>query len=192
MGDIREDEPWIDGGWGYFVRLLKWCREENIQVWPDIHTAPGSQNGLDSSGKVLPSPTCSHWSNNTEHVERSLKVVQDLTTAIDTMGLVDVISGIGVLNDPFLDCDKHVIETFYDRSLQIVRRNLGENTAVFIGDLFNATQWNNGWWTDRNKYKNTYLDSHYFHGKIFLSFCKRIFYRLSYIYIYIYIYTEME
>ena len=175
MGDIREDEPWIDGGWGYFVRLLKWCREENIQVWPDIHTAPGSQNGLDSSGKVLPSPTCSNWSNNTEHVSRSLKVVQDLTTAIETLGLNDVISGIGVLNEPFLDCDKHVVETFYEQSLQIIKRNLGEDTAVFIGDLFNATQWDNGWWTDKTKYKNTYLDSHYFHGKIFSLLLHTIF-----------------
>ncbi len=48
MGDIRDDEPWVDGGWPYFKRLVGWCREEGIEVWPDIHTAPGSQNGFDN------------------------------------------------------------------------------------------------------------------------------------------------
>jgi len=31
---------------------------------------------------------------------------------------------------------------------------------VFIGDMFDSTKWNNGWWKDQ---ANTILDSHYYH-----------------------------
>jgi len=54
LGNIRENEPWIPGDrWAYFVRLCQWCRELGIEVWPNIHTAPGSQNGFDNSGTYL-------------------------------------------------------------------------------------------------------------------------------------------
>ena len=32
--------------------MVGWCKEEGIQVWPDLHTAPGSQNGFDNSGHL--------------------------------------------------------------------------------------------------------------------------------------------
>ena len=52
LGDIRDNEPWIPGDrWKHFVKLCQWCRELGIQVWPNLHTAPGSQNGFDNSGK---------------------------------------------------------------------------------------------------------------------------------------------
>lgn len=38
MGDIAEGEPYIVGGWSFFKRLVGWCREEGLEVWPDIHT----------------------------------------------------------------------------------------------------------------------------------------------------------
>jgi glucan 1,3-beta-glucosidase len=51
-------EPYLDGNrWYYFTRLIKWIREIHaedgrrplLQVWPDLHTAPGgSQNGFDN------------------------------------------------------------------------------------------------------------------------------------------------
>eukprot|EP00560_Eucampia_antarctica_P002700 CAMPEP_0197834178 /NCGR_PEP_ID=MMETSP1437-20131217/21427_1 /TAXON_ID=49252 ORGANISM="Eucampia antarctica, Strain CCMP1452" /NCGR_SAMPLE_ID=MMETSP1437 /ASSEMBLY_ACC=CAM_ASM_001096 /LENGTH=524 /DNA_ID=CAMNT_0043438673 /DNA_START=74 /DNA_END=1646 /DNA_ORIENTATION=- len=163
MGDIRDDEPWINGGWEYFVRLVEWCREDGIQVWPDIHTAPGSQNGFDNSGQLLPSPTCQNWSGSTENVERSLKVVRDVTQAVKDNGMEDVVTGFGILNEPFVDCDVKVVKDFDNKALLIVRENLGEDAAVYIGDVFNSTLWNDGWWTDETDHANTFLDSHYYH-----------------------------
>lgn len=165
MGDILEDEPWVDGQWLYFVRLVGWCREYGIQVWPDIHSAPGSQNGFDNAGRSLPdAPTCKHWSSSTENVERSLKAVKDIARAIVRDNLEDVVTGFGVLNEPFSDCDMTVVKQFYNDALKTVRTIMGNDTAVSIGDMFNATRWNNGWWTDEDEFYNTYLDSHYYHG----------------------------
>eukprot|EP00429_Kryptoperidinium_foliaceum_P046299 CAMPEP_0176126060 /NCGR_PEP_ID=MMETSP0120_2-20121206/63618_1 /TAXON_ID=160619 /ORGANISM="Kryptoperidinium foliaceum, Strain CCMP 1326" /LENGTH=597 /DNA_ID=CAMNT_0017460969 /DNA_START=36 /DNA_END=1826 /DNA_ORIENTATION=- len=164
MGDIREDEPWVDGQWPYFLRLVSWCREYGIEVWVDIHTAPGSQNGFDNSGILLDdAPTCRHWTSNLANVERSLKAVRDIAEAVTSYNIRDVVTGFGVLNEPFADCDVMVVKEFYDNALEIVRKSMGHNTSVYIGDMFNATKWNDGWWTDEDVFANTFLDSHYYH-----------------------------
>mmetsp|Transcript_29456 Transcript_29456/g.45350 ORF Transcript_29456/g.45350 Transcript_29456/m.45350 type:complete len:615 (-) Transcript_29456:169-2013(-) len=163
MGDIKEDEPWVDGQWLHFVRFVGWCRELSIEVWPDIHTAPGSQNGFDNSGQLLPDRTCKYWSGNAENVKRSLRAVDDITKAIARDSIKDVVSGFGVLNEPFGDCDPDVVRTFYDDALKIVKTNIGHDTNVFIGDMFNASKFNDGFWIDADDYSNTFLDSHYYH-----------------------------
>jgi glucan 1,3-beta-glucosidase len=159
-------EPWVDGQWLYFVRFASWCREIGIEVWPDIHTAPGSQNGFDNSGQLLAGgPTCKNWSGNEENVKRSLKAVDDITKAIVRDSIGDVVTGFGVLNEPFEDCDQEIVRTFYDDALQIVRKNMVHDTNVFIGDLFKSSKFNDGFWIDADDYSNTFLDSHYYHGK---------------------------
>lgn len=55
--DIRTESPynevWMTGQrWKYFVRLCHWARELGLEVWPDVHTAPGSQNGFGKSRYV--------------------------------------------------------------------------------------------------------------------------------------------
>jgi glucan 1,3-beta-glucosidase len=165
VGNIEEGEPWVDGGWPYFVRFVSWCRGLDIQVWPDVHTAPGSQNGFDNSGQLLAGgPTCLNWSGNDDNVQRSLQVVRDITKAINRDGLSDVVTGFGVLNEQFGDCDRSVVRRYNTEAYNIVTSELGADTNVYIGDMFNATTWNDGWWTDEDEYSNTILDSHYYHG----------------------------
>ncbi len=124
-GDIYDDEPYVNGGWPFFKRLVEWCREEGIQVWPDIHSAPGSQNGFDNSGRLLENPTCHGWDMDDIHaanfsafklsvamglteykegdvvlsknVLRSLKIVDDVTAAIARDNMTDVVQGLGNL-----------------------------------------------------------------------------------------------
>lgn len=164
MGDIKEDEPWVVGGrWLYFIRFVGWCRQYGIEVWVDIHTAPGSQNGFDNSGILLSEPTCQNWSGSIENVERSLRAVQDIAQAIVNDSLGDVVTGFGVLNEPFSDCDREILRDFNDKAFETVRNIMGQDTHVFMGDMFNATTWNDGWWTDA-EHTNTYIDSHYYHG----------------------------
>ena len=77
-----------------------------------------------------------------------------------------LLSGFGVLNEPFADCNQQVIRKFDNLALDIVRKNMGEETNVYIGDIFDAAKFNDGFWTAEN-YKGTFLDSHYYHGKFF-------------------------
>ena len=163
MGDLLPGETWIVGQrWECFLRLLGWCRELGIQVWPDIHTAPGSQNGFDNSGLQKLVYTCAPWIDNRQHVDWSLKAIDDVTRGISEAGFSDVVTGFGLLNEPFF-CDHALYRHFIDQGLEIVRTNLGEDAAVFVSDAFTVSHWNDGsFWLDPVQYNNTYLDSHYY------------------------------
>jgi glucan 1,3-beta-glucosidase len=169
LGDIKGNEPYVEGGWKYFKRMVGWCKEEGIQVWPDLHTAPGSQNGFDNSGHRLGtgSPTCSGWDHNHNitvdgefpyNVKRTLRIIDQITSTIVADGMRDVVTGFGLLNDPFNDCNFDTVKEFYNQGLEIVRKNMGQDTAVYVGDMFNAGKFNSFWTTD--EFKGTYMDSH--------------------------------
>lgn len=164
LGDIRYNEPWIAGDrWKYFVRLCQWCRELGIEVWPNIHTAPGSQNGFDNSGVENIVYTCGGWSDSPTQVERTLDVIHEVTHAIVEYGLNDIVTGFGLLNEPFGDCDINVYKRFLQDGLTIARANMGDDVQIFVSDMFGAFRFNDGnWWLDSTEYKNTLLDTHFY------------------------------
>jgi glucan 1,3-beta-glucosidase len=171
LGDITDDEPYVEGGWKYMKRLADWCREEGLQVWLDLHTAPGSQNGFDNSGHLGPKPSCNGWDESyynffkTEtlapNVVRTLKIIDHITEQVAKDGMTDVVTGFGLLNEPFADCNYFSLVKFYEEGFNIVRANMGEETGVYVADSFNPGRFNGFAWKDA-KYKNTYLDSHFY------------------------------
>lgn len=113
-----EDPPYIAGKrWEYFQRLLQWCDELKLEVWPDIHTAPGSQNGFDNSGRQYALPTCRGWAGDPENVKKSLQVIEDLANAIKATEFSHVVTGFGLLNEPFKDCPRKTYLDFINKGL---------------------------------------------------------------------------
>ena len=53
--------------------------------------------------------------------------------------------------------DMGVVRRFDVLAIDIVRKNLGESTSIYVGDMFNSTKWNDGFLSEE-KYKGTYLD----------------------------------
>mmetsp|Transcript_16937 Transcript_16937/g.36962 ORF Transcript_16937/g.36962 Transcript_16937/m.36962 type:complete len:581 (+) Transcript_16937:94-1836(+) len=157
-------QVWIVGDrWEAFRRVVKWSRTHGLEVWPDIHTARGSQNGFDNSGRQYEAISCRRWSDNSTHVEESLDVVRQVTQAIADENMQDVVTGFGLLNEPFKDCDLDVYFEFVEQGFEIVRENLGRNAHVYVSDLFQPGLFNTGsWWLDPAKYHGTYLDTHYY------------------------------
>lgn len=43
--DIQPGEPWVSGAEQYLQSALIWATNHGLQVWIDLHGAPGSQNG---------------------------------------------------------------------------------------------------------------------------------------------------
>lgn len=163
-GNIAPGEPWAEGGWHYFRRLVKWCREiGGLQVWADLHGAPGSENGFDNSGHYLRRDSCLGWSDSPENVARTLDVIEDVAKALRNEGLLDVVTGLGLLNEPFVDCDVDVLRKFYNDGHDMVRNILGPNIAIFVSDQFKSSKWNDSFWTDPKTHSNTYLDTHPYH-----------------------------
>jgi glucan 1,3-beta-glucosidase len=166
LGDIGQQEDWARSmnRWKYFTRMCEWCREIGLEVWPNIHTAPGSQNGFDNSGIAKLEPSCYGWDETASHVRRSLDVVAEITGKIVEEGLSDVVQGFGLLNEPFYDCHLGLYKRFAQDGLNLVRANMGLDVQVFVSDMFQAQRFNDGkWWLDPTEYENTMLDSHYYH-----------------------------
>lgn len=163
LEEPRADEPWIAGDrWKYFKRMVHWCREIGLEVWPDLHTTPGSQNGFDNGGQYFNIPTCDHWAYSEENQERTLNVVRDIALAIKAEGLDDVVTGFGLLNEPFTGCDPGIVRNYYNRGLKAVREVLGHKMNIYISDIFEANKFNDGFWQGSSAYENTFLDSHYY------------------------------
>jgi glucan 1,3-beta-glucosidase len=162
-GDILQGEPYIPGGWPYFVRAAKWCRKLGLVIWADLHGAPGSENGFDNSGIFKGVSSCQGWDQNPANVERTVNILTDIAQGIVEEGLEDVVRGFGVLNEPFVDCDQGVVRNYYDQAFSILRNTLGEDVSVFVGDTFRSNRFNDRFWTDSNLHHDTYLDSHPYH-----------------------------
>lgn len=162
--DTIEGEPYISGGWSYFVRACEWARKYSLTIWADLHGAPGSENGFDNSGHFLGRSSCDGWGKNPENVERTVDILTDLAQAIKDDGLDDVVTGFGVLNEPFADCDEGMLRNYYNQALTILRSTLGDHVSVFVGDMFRGFRFNDGaFWTDEEHHHDTYLDSHPYH-----------------------------
>lgn len=164
LGDTHPNEPYVDGGWPYFKRLVEWCRDIGLEVLADLHGAPASQNGFDNSGQTKPDASGKGWCNSTENIHRTLDVIHHISLQILEDGMDDVVTGFGLLNEIFLDCNFDVVRNFTQNGFNIVRSVLGNEIAIYSGDRFDSDKWNDGWWLDE---PNTYLDSHTYHGEYF-------------------------
>lgn len=166
LGDVdrQYNEPWIVADrWKYFVRMCGWAREIGLEVWPNIHTAPGSQNGFDNSGKQNSVKTCGGWNDNPYNIQRSLNVLLEVAVAIKDANITDVVTGFGLLNEPFGDCSHDKYQKFLHDGMTIIRSVLGEDISIYMSDLFQAPLFNDGQWgLDVMEFNNTFLDSHYY------------------------------
>ena len=98
-----------------------------------------------------------------ENVQRTLDVLLELSVAIKQADVLDVVTGFGLLNEPFGDCDQFVYRQFVLNGITIMRRMLGDDFAIYISDLFQAHLFNDGeWGLDVAQFHNTFLDSHYY------------------------------
>lgn len=164
MNDILSTEPWVDGQWMYFIRFVGWARQYGIKVWIDMHSTLGIQDEFEMfEDELSGSSACKHWINEPERVKRSIKAIKDMAQAVMDDNLRDVVTGFGILSEPFSNCPVEQVKKYSNEALTTVREIMGYDTAVYMSDVPDPASWNNGWWTDSGAHENTYIDSHYFH-----------------------------
>jgi len=161
--NIDEEEPYVCGEWPYLQRVAGWCRDKDVAIWLDLHTAPGSQNGFDNSGRT----GAATWDSSTGNVNRTLDVVRDVAERVrDDADLSAVVTGFGLLNEPDASIKYWRMLHYYEDAYAIIRDVLGKDVSVYVGDMFNPQSFN-WFWTGpdapqgpSNSAENVFLDSH--------------------------------
>ena len=86
----------------YILRVLGWARKYGIRVKLDLHTAPGSQNSYNHSGKL----GAVNWMKGVmglANAQRSLDYIRILTQFISQPEWKEVIPLWGIINEPFVN-----------------------------------------------------------------------------------------
>lgn len=107
--------------------------------------------------------TCTEWANLPYQVQRTLDALDEITARLAHDNLMDVVTGFGLLNEPYFDCNMGVYKQFMDDALAITRSNLGDAVEIFVSDTFRGPQFNDGSWWLGDEYANTLLDTHFYH-----------------------------
>ena len=146
---LEENAPYISGA-QHVDNAMQWARNQGLQVLLDLHGAPGSQNGMDHSGR-----------------SGALDWAQTQNVA-ETVGALEVIArrygnhpnlwGIECLNEPRWDVSLDVIKAFYLAAYPVVRRHLPVEKAFVMHDGFRPFSWKG--FMDEPQFQNVVLDTH--------------------------------
>ncbi|KAJ2557134.1 hypothetical protein EV175_001531 [Coemansia sp. RSA 1933] len=162
---IETDEGFVRGGLPYFKRLVYWASKYGMRVIPDMHTAPGSQNGFDNSG----STGGVNWTKNPENVALSKRALQNMLRYIASDPVIlATVDAIDLLNEPLID------QLNFD---ELWDYDTGGHTLVTTGlhkvppvisiidrGFKDFTWWQPRWPKDWNsKYVDAWLDAHLYH-----------------------------
>ena len=84
--------------WKYILLVLRWCRKYGLRVNLDLHTAPGSQNGYNHSGRggqinFMNGPM------GYANAQRMLEYIRVITEFISQPEYKDLIPIFGIINE---------------------------------------------------------------------------------------------
>ena len=150
-GVLEENPPFIRG-----VETLDWAfktaKTHGLGVLLDLHGAPGSQNGMDHSGRSGPLG----WHTSRANIDHSLRIVEGL--AAHCKGF-DNLVGFELLNEPRWDVPIGIIKSYYQDAYRRVRKHIPkERAAVVIHDAFRPFEWTN--LLHEPEYSGVMLDTH--------------------------------
>ncbi|KAF7364585.1 Glycoside hydrolase family 5 protein [Mycena venus] len=137
LGDgTSEAEPFLEGVcWKYIVRLFAWARKYGIRVNLDLHTAPGSQNGYNHSGR-RGQVNFLKGVMGIANAQRLLDYIRIITEFISQPEYRDVVQIFGVLNEPLLPTiGRPQVSAFYLQVHDLVRNitGYGAGKGPYIG-----------------------------------------------------------
>lgn len=93
-------EPYLEGvAWKYVLKALKWARKYGLRVNLDLHAVPGSQNGLNHSGKQG-SVNLLHGVMGIANAQRTLDYLRVLVEFVSQPEYANIVLIVGVVNEP--------------------------------------------------------------------------------------------
>ncbi len=150
-GVAEENAPFITA-----METLDWAFRtagaHGIGVLLDLHGVPGSQNGMDHSGRQ----GTLGWHTSKANIDHSLRIVGDLAARCKGH---DNLLGFELLNEPRWDVPLEIIKKFYQEAYHRVREHIAhDRAAIVIHDAFRPREWAN--FMREPEYVNVLLDTH--------------------------------
>jgi glucan 1,3-beta-glucosidase len=148
----------------------EWMKPRGLQILLDLHTAPGSQNGFDNSGRRgNGTPGLLNGNHLQEWAQAVDKMSEWAVANLDE----DVLFGIEVLNEPAgfsSEAMRDAIKKYIDpKGYEMVRKHSSDLNVVFETGFMDFTDEPN---FTESKYKNVWMDQHtyycfgeYYNGK---------------------------
>ncbi|KAJ6467760.1 glycoside hydrolase family 5 protein [Mycena sanguinolenta] len=128
-------EPFLAGVcWKYIIRMLGWARKYGLRVNLDIHTAPGSQNGYNHSGK-LGSVNFLNGVMGVANAQRMLDYIRIVIEFVSQPEWSSVVPVVGIINEALLTTiGRDQLSAFYLQSHSLIRNitGIGAGNGPFI------------------------------------------------------------
>ncbi|TKA24097.1 hypothetical protein B0A50_06837 [Salinomyces thailandicus] len=91
----NSNTPYITGADTYMEKAIGWARKYSLKVLVDLHGAPGSQNGFDSSG----STDQVAWQTG-DNMDKTISVLETMAQKYGAQEYADVVWGLELVNEP--------------------------------------------------------------------------------------------
>jgi glucan 1,3-beta-glucosidase len=138
----------------YIHQAYQWADELGLTILVDLHTAPGCQNGFDNGGieGVMT------WHLDQKNIDLT---IEKLELIVKEFNHYQSFYGIQVLNEPFKTIDLNIIQDFYLRSYQRIRKLTDK--VICFHDAFRPDDpsWEN--FFKLNNMENILFDIHLYH-----------------------------
>jgi glucan 1,3-beta-glucosidase len=128
-----EGEPFVPNlAWEYLLKGIQWARKYGIRVMVELHTAPGSQNGWNHSGRV----GSIGWLNGSYgelNANHTINTVLPMVEYFSRPEWSNVVTIFGVLNEPAIyRLNRERASDWYLESYYAIRNVTGEGKGPIL------------------------------------------------------------
>lgn len=122
-----EGEPFVPKiAWDYLIKGIQWARKYGLRVMVELHTAPGSQNGWNHSGRYG-TVGFLNGTHGEENGNKTLEIVTHMTEFFSKPEWSHVTPIFGVLNEPAIyRINKQRAQQWYRQSYDAIRQGTAD------------------------------------------------------------------
>ncbi|KAI9356605.1 glycoside hydrolase superfamily, partial [Pilaira anomala] len=130
---VTPEEPYVAfESWQYLIRGIQWARKYGLRVMVELHTAPGSQNGWNHSGKSGEIGFL-NGTHGDENAQRTIEITTEMVRFFAKPEWANVVPLFGVLNEPaMMSIPEEKVKSWYQDSYNAIRKLLGAGNGPLL------------------------------------------------------------